>query len=45
MMVVHQLEYQSLVPKLVSFLLVCRVCGTERLVHRQPYEPRSEPHP
>ena len=28
--------------KLLSFLLVCRVCGTERLVHRQPYEPRFE---
>jgi hypothetical protein len=26
--------------QLLSFLLVCRVCGTEELVHRQPYEPR-----
>jgi hypothetical protein len=31
--------------KLVSFLLVCRVCGIEKLVHRQPYQPRFEPHP
>jgi hypothetical protein len=31
--------------KLLSFLLVCRVCGTEKLVHSQPYEPRFEPHP
>jgi hypothetical protein len=31
--------------KQLSFLLVCRVCGTERLVHRQPYEPRCEPQP
>jgi hypothetical protein len=31
--------------KLLSFLLVCRVCGIEKLVHRQPYEPRFEPHP
>ena len=31
--------------KLLSFLLVCRFCGIEKLVHRQPYEPRFEPHP
>jgi hypothetical protein len=31
--------------ELLSFLLVCCVCGTEKLVHRQPYEPRFEPHP
>jgi hypothetical protein len=31
--------------KQLSFLLVCPVCGTEKLVHRQPYEPRFEPHP
>ena len=31
--------------KLLSFLLVCRICGTEKLVHRQPYEPRFKPHP
>jgi hypothetical protein len=31
--------------QLLSFLLDCRVCGNEELVHRQPYEPRFEPHP
>jgi hypothetical protein len=31
--------------KLLSFLLLCRVCGIEKLVYRQPYEPRFEPHP
>lgn len=31
--------------KLLSFLLVCGVCGTEKLVHSQPYEPRFEPYP
>lgn len=30
--------------KLLSFLLVCRVCGTEKLVHSQPYDPHFEPH-
>jgi hypothetical protein len=31
--------------KVLSFLLVCRTCGIETLVHRQPYEPLFEPHP
>jgi hypothetical protein len=31
--------------QLLTFLLVCRVCGTEELMHRQPYEPRFEPIP
>jgi hypothetical protein len=31
--------------KVLSFLLVCRICGIEKLVHRQPYEPLFEPHP
>jgi hypothetical protein len=31
--------------KMLSFLLVCRVCGIEQLVHRQPYLTRSEAHP
>jgi hypothetical protein len=31
--------------KVLSFLLVCRVCGIETLVHRRPYEPLLEPHP
>jgi len=29
--------------KLLSFLLVCPVCGTERVMETQPYEPRFEP--
>jgi hypothetical protein len=29
--------------KLLSFLLVCDVCGTERVVETLPYEPRFEP--
>jgi hypothetical protein len=29
--------------KLLSFLLVCPVCGTERVVETQRYEPRFVP--
>jgi hypothetical protein len=28
----------------LTFLLVCYVCGTERVVERLPYEPRFEQH-
>ena len=31
--------------KQLSFLLVCRSCGTEKLVQTIPYEPRYEPRP
>jgi hypothetical protein len=31
--------------KQLSFLLVCKVCGTEKLVETVPYEPRFQPHP
>jgi hypothetical protein len=31
--------------KQLSFLLVCNVCGTEKLVETVPYEPRPQPHP
>ena len=31
--------------KQLTFLLVCHVCGTERLVETVPYEPRFKPHP
>jgi hypothetical protein len=27
--------------KVLNFLLVCRICGIEKLVHRQPYVPSS----
>ena len=33
------------VEKLLSFLLVCPVCGTEKLVETQPYAPHFTPHP
>ncbi len=33
------------VQKQLSFLLVCGVCGTEKLVETLPYEPRFQPHP
>jgi hypothetical protein len=33
------------VEKQLSFLLVCPVCGTEKLVETLPYEPRFEPQP
>jgi hypothetical protein len=33
------------VNKQLSFLLVCNVCGTEKLVETRPYEPRFQPHP
>ena len=33
------------VEKLLSFLLVCPVCGTEKLVETQPDAPRFTPHP
>jgi hypothetical protein len=32
------------VQKQLSFLLVCSVCGTEKLVQTVPYEPRFQPH-
>jgi hypothetical protein len=31
--------------KLLSFLLVCPVCGTEKVMQTQHYEPRFEPRP
>jgi hypothetical protein len=31
--------------KLLTFLLVCPVCGTERVMETQRYEPRFEPRP
>jgi hypothetical protein len=31
--------------KLLTFLLVCPVCGTERVIQTQHYEPRFEPSP
>jgi hypothetical protein len=31
--------------KLLTFLLVCPVCGTERVIETQHYEPRFEPSP
>jgi len=31
--------------KVLTFLLVCYVCGTEKVVERLPYEPRFEQHP
>ncbi len=36
-------EHHSLRPRpeVLSFLVVCRVCGIEKLVHRQAYEPAS----
>ena len=37
-------RYDS-VKKQLSFLLVCNVCGTEKLVETVPYEPRFQPHP
>ena len=37
-------RYDSLTKQL-SFLLVCNVCGTEKLVEKVPYEPRFQPHP
>jgi hypothetical protein len=33
------------VQKQLSFLLVCSVCGTEKLVETLAYEPRFLPHP
>jgi hypothetical protein len=30
--------------KQLSFLLVCSICGTEKLVETIPYEPHFEPH-
>ena len=29
--------------QLLTFLLVCPVCGTEKIVHAQHYEPRFQP--
>jgi hypothetical protein len=29
--------------KLLSFLLVCPTCRTEKVIHTQPYEPRYQP--
>jgi hypothetical protein len=31
--------------KVLTFLLVCPVCGTERVMETQHYEPRFEPRP
>jgi hypothetical protein len=31
--------------KVLTFLLVCPVCGTERVMEAQHYEPRFEPRP
>jgi hypothetical protein len=31
--------------KVLTFLLVCRVCGTEKVIESQHYEPRFEPTP
>jgi hypothetical protein len=31
--------------KLLTFLLVCRVCSTEKVMETQHYEPRFEPRP
>ena len=33
------------VGKVLTFLLVCPACGTEKVVETQPYEPRFEPDP
>jgi hypothetical protein len=33
------------VGKVLTFLLVCPACGTEKVVETRPYEPRFEPHP
>jgi hypothetical protein len=33
------------VQKQLSFMLVCNVCGTEKVVETLPYEPRFQPHP
>jgi hypothetical protein len=30
--------------KLLTFLLVCPVCQTEKVVEAHPYEPRFQPH-
>jgi hypothetical protein len=30
--------------KRLSFLLVCAVCGTERVLEAMPYEPNFTPH-
>jgi hypothetical protein len=29
----------------LTFLLVCHVCGTEKVIERLPYEPRFEQQP
>jgi hypothetical protein len=31
--------------KVLTFLLVCPICRTEKVVDRRPYEPRFEPRP
>jgi len=41
----HQTSRYDSVTKQLSFLLVCNVCGTERLVETVAYEPRFQPHP
>ena len=33
------------VGKVLTFLLVCPACGTEKVVESRRYEPRFEPHP
>jgi hypothetical protein len=32
------------VAKVLTFLLVCPACGTEKVVDTRPYEPRFQPH-
>jgi hypothetical protein len=41
----HTTTRYDQVEKLFSFLLVCPVCGTEKLVETQPYAPHFTPHP
>jgi hypothetical protein len=33
------------VAKLLTFLLFCPVCSTEKVIETRHYEPRFEPHP
>jgi hypothetical protein len=33
------------VAKLLTFLLVCPVCDTEKVIETRHYEPRYQPHP
>jgi hypothetical protein len=36
-------RYDSEQHKLLTFLLLCRACGTSRIVERLSYEPRFQP--